>query len=114
RTNATFYTDTAITSGTTYYYVVAAFDSTGEFGNSAAITPVVTTGAYSYWDFNDSSFTVANDLWGNRPASLNSGVTRAPGAIRQGIKFDGTTNAYASLPSGAVSSLADFSITGWV
>lgn len=113
-TNNTFYVDSTIVSGTTYYYVLAAYDSTGEFGNSAAVTPVVTTGAYSYWDFNDSSATVANDLWANRKATLNTGVTRAPGAIKQGIKFDGTSNAYASLPSGAVSTLADFTISGWV
>jgi autotransporter-associated beta strand protein len=113
-TNNTFYVDSPATAGTAYYYVLAAYDSTGEFGNSAAVTPVVTTGAYSYWDFNDSSATAANDLWSNRKATLNSGVTRVAGALKQGIKLDGTTNGYASLPSGAVSSLADFTISGWV
>jgi autotransporter-associated beta strand protein len=113
-TNNSFYVDSPVTTGATYYYVVSAYDSTGEFGNSAAVTPVVTTGAYSYWDFNDSSATVANDLWGNRRATLNAGVTRVAGALKQGIRLDGTTNGYASLPSGAVSSLADFTIAGWV
>ncbi|HWB90626.1 MAG TPA: LamG-like jellyroll fold domain-containing protein [Puia sp.] len=113
-TNATFYIDSAITTGMTYYYVVAAYDSTGEFGNSTAVTPVAATGAYSYWDFNDSSSTSATDLWGNRPAVLNTGVTRAPGAIKQGLKFDGSSHAYASLPAAAVSTLSDFTISGWV
>ncbi|WP_166437305.1 LamG-like jellyroll fold domain-containing protein [Niastella caeni] len=113
-TNNTFYVDSAITGGTTYYYVLAAYDSTGEFGNSVPVTPVVTTGAYSYWNFNDSSATSAMDLWGNRKATLNSGVTRVAGAIKQGIKLDGTSNGYASLPTGAVSSLNDFTISGWV
>lgn len=109
-----FYVDSTVVTGTTYYYVVAAFDSTGEFGNSVAITPVVTTGAYAYWDFNDSSAIAANDLWGSRKATLNSGVTRVTGALRQGIRCDGTSNGYASLPAGAVSTLADFTISGWV
>lgn len=113
-TYASFYVDSSITAGVTYYYVLAAYDSTGEFGNSTAVTPVVTTGAYSYWSFNDSSAITANDLWGNRQATLNSGVTRVAGAVKQGIKLDGTANAYASLPAGAVSSLADFTIAGWV
>jgi autotransporter-associated beta strand protein len=110
----TFYVDSTITAGTTYYYVVAAYDSTGEFGNSTAITPVVTTGAYSYWDFNDSSATSAMDLWGSRKATLNSGVTRVAGALKQGIRLNGTTSGYTSLPAGAVSSLNDFTISGWV
>ena len=110
-TNTNFYVDS---TSTAWFYSVAAYDSTGDFAGSAAVAPVATTGAYSYWDFNDSSSTYANDLWNNRKATFSSGVTRTPGAIRQGIKFDGTTNAYATLPSGVVGSLSDFTIAGWV
>ena len=113
-TTATFYTDTLVTSGTTYYYVVAAVDSTGEFAGSTPVAAVATTGAYSYWNFNDSSSTTANDVWGNRNATLGSGITRVAGAIKKGIKLDGSTNGYATLPTGVVSSLTDFTFSGWV
>jgi len=37
---ATSYTDTALTNGTTYYYVVSAINSTGESANSAQVVAV--------------------------------------------------------------------------
>jgi len=37
---ASSYTDTSLTDGTTYYYVVSALDSAGESANSAQVSAV--------------------------------------------------------------------------
>ena len=111
---ATSFTDTGLVNGTTYYYVVAATNVNGVSSNSieASATPGE---IFSWWKFDATSGTTAADSgYGGNPGTLQSGATWVVGAISNAVHLDGTANGYASLPSGLVSALNDFTISTWV
>lgn len=98
--STTFYADTGLANGATYYYVVSAQNSLGESGNSAQVsaipfsspaTPVFTSGTFS----DDSVLSLigapAQELYG---VGLGSGVARttANGYVFAG--FPGTNMSY--------------------
>ena len=111
---ATSYLDTGVVNGTTYYYVVAAMNVNGVSSNSieASATPGE---IFGWWKFDATSGTTATDSgYGGNPGTLQSGATWVTGVISNAVHLDGTTNGYASLPSGLVSALNDFTISTWV
>ena len=96
----TFYTDTGLANGATYYYVVSAQNSLGESGNSAQVsaipfsspaTPVFTSGTFS----DDSVLSLigapAQELYG---VGLGSGVARTTANGYAFAGFPGTNISY--------------------
>ncbi|MFC5469585.1 LamG-like jellyroll fold domain-containing protein [Cohnella suwonensis] len=64
--------------------------------------------------FNETSGTTAADSSGNgKNASLSGGATWVAGHAGNGVSLNGS-NAYASVPTGIVSGLNDFTIATWV
>ncbi|QNR86832.1 RICIN domain-containing protein [Pedobacter riviphilus] len=57
------FTDTGVSNGTTYYYVVTAVDSQGEGSPSAAVTAKPAAGQLVYLKFNETGGTRAIDNW---------------------------------------------------
>jgi len=110
----TSYTDTTAANGTTYYYVVSAVSALVESANSSQVGVTPVTSGYSYWPLNETGGTTATDIWNSRTATLASGATWATGKFNNGLHFDGTANGYATLGSGIVSTLNDFTIATWV
>nr|WP_314897850.1 LamG-like jellyroll fold domain-containing protein [uncultured Flavobacterium sp.] len=110
----TKYTDTAVTNGSTYYYVVSSVDTTGENPNSTEVKATPNIGQVTYLKFDELSGTRSVDSWGANHGTLNTTASRSEGRNGQALKLDGTTSSYASLPTGIVSTLADYSITAWV
>jgi hypothetical protein len=111
---ATSYLDTGLINGTTYYYVVAATNANGVSSNSieASATPGE---IFGWWKFDATSGTTAADSgYGGNPGTLQSGATWGVGVISNAVHLDGTANGYASLPSGLISALNDFTISTWV
>jgi hypothetical protein len=77
-----------------------------------AATPNV--GQLTYLKFDEAGGTRAIDSWGATHATLAATATRNAGKAGNALKLDGTATAYATLPTGIVSSLSDFTISAWV
>ncbi len=112
--STTSYTDTNVSNGGTYYYVVSATNLLGENPNSMEVIATPNTGQLTYLKFDESSGTRGIDSWGATHAILQSTATRDVGLSGNALKLDGTSTAYATLPTGIVSTLNDFTISTWV
>lgn len=86
------------------------------YADTTSVTPPDPSGPgeLSYWNFDETSGTTAADAWGNNTINLSSGASFVSGKDNNGLKLDGTSNAYATLPTGVVSTLDDFTISSWV
>lgn len=107
------FTDSTITNGTHYYYVVAATDSSGENPNSAEVVATPNVGQHGYWQFDEASGK-AIDQWGANHAVLAATAKRDTGYAGSALKLDGSATAYADFPAGIVSTLNNFTMTAWV
>jgi fibronectin type 3 domain-containing protein len=110
------YTDTTVSPGTTYYYVVKSLNSSGAGPASTEVIAAVpgTFGPVAQLSFNEASGTTAADSTGHGwTGTLVGGPTFSAGKISNAVNFSGTAQ-YATLPSGVVSSLNDFTIASWV
>jgi autotransporter-associated beta strand protein len=108
------FTDTNVSNGSTYYYVVSAINSLGENSNSAEVTATPNTGQITYLKFDEASGTRGIDSWGANHAALQATATRDTGFSGSALKLDGTSTSYTTLPTGIVSTLTDFTISAWV
>ena len=111
---ATSFTDTNVSNGSTYYYVISATNTLGENPNSAEVTATPNTGQITYLKFDESSGTRGIDSWGAKHATLQATATRDVGYSGSALKLNGTSTSYATLPTGIVSTLNDFTISSWV
>lgn len=109
--STTRFTDTAVSNGTSYYYVVTSTDSSAISAEVAALPNV---GQVTYLKFDETSGTRAFDSWGATHGSLAATAVRSTGKSGNALTLDGSTNAYATLPPGIVRTLADFTISAWV
>jgi fibronectin type 3 domain-containing protein/regulation of enolase protein 1 (concanavalin A-like superfamily) len=113
-TTTTRFTDSTVSNGTTYYYVVASVDSVGEVSSSAEVAASPNVGQLTYLKFDEASGTRAIDSWGATHGTLAATATRNAGKSGSSLKLDGTATAYATLPAGIVRSLSDFTVSTWV
>jgi fibronectin type 3 domain-containing protein/lysophospholipase L1-like esterase len=104
--------DTNVVNYSTYYYVVSSVNSYAESADSDPVsaTPLDLLG---YWQFDETSGTMAADSVGAHNGTLNGGASWTTGRLNNAVQLDGT-NGYVALPAGLVSSLNDFSISTWV
>jgi hypothetical protein len=110
----TKFTDTNVSNGTTYYYVVASVDSIGENPVSAQVVATPNTGQLAYLKFDEANGTRAIDSYGANHGTLKATASRSEGRNGQALKLDGTATSYATLPKGIVKSLNDYTISSWV
>ncbi|MGO4548347.1 DUF5695 domain-containing protein [Paenibacillus sp. 2TAB23] len=90
--------------------VLTANDTVTHTVNPAAPVPEV----IANYLFNETSGTSASDASGNgKHATLTGGTTWVAGKAGNALNLNGT-NAYASLPTGIVSGVNDFTIATWV
>ncbi len=112
--STTKFTDTNVTNGSTYYYVVSSVDSVGENPNSTEVVARPTAGQIAYLKFDEQSGTRAIDNWGATHGTLQTTATRSEGRNGQALKLNGTATAYATLPADIVSTLSDYTISSWI
>ncbi|MBT2564123.1 putative Ig domain-containing protein [Pedobacter sp. ISL-68] len=109
----TTYTDTGVSNGTKYYYVVTAVNPAGESVPSTVATAAPETATFAYWPFNEAMGSSATDIWNNKQVVLEgTDAGWDKGISGSGLKLGG--NSYATLPAGAVSTLTNFTIATWV
>jgi len=112
---ATKFTDsTNVSNGSTYYYVVSAINTLGENPNSAEVVATPNIGQVTHLKFDEPSGARGIDSWGANHATLQATATRDAGISGTALKLDGTSTSYATLPTGIVSKLTDFTVTAWV
>jgi gliding motility-associated-like protein len=111
--NLTF-TDSNVSNGTTYFYVVAPSDSTGEGTKSTEVVAKPNIAQRGFYQFDEASDTRGIDAWGANHAVLAATANRATGKYGKSLLLDGSANAYATLPAGIFSTLNDFTISAWV
>ena len=76
---------------------VLSFFSSGITGMAIANPSDCPAGIVSYWDFEETSGTVANDSYDANPGTIFGATINQPGKVGQAYSFDGI-NDYVSLP----------------
>jgi fibronectin type 3 domain-containing protein len=108
------YTDTGLTNGLTYYYVVSGANAQGPGPDSAEVSATPSSLGL-HLKFDESGGTVAADSSGRaRHATLVNAPTFGVGKLDNALNFPATTSQYATLPSGVVSGLTDFTVSTWI
>jgi len=108
------YTDTGLTNGVTYYYVVSGANDLGSGPDSAEVSVIPSTLAI-YLKFDETGGTVAADSSGRAfHATLVNGPTFTTGKLDNALGLAAISSHYAKLPSGVVSGFTDFTISTWV
>jgi hypothetical protein len=108
------YTDTGLTNGVTYYYVVcgANADGSGPASVEVAVTPN-TLGLHL--KFDETGSTVAADSSGRaRHASLVNAPSYGAGKLDNALNLAASSAQYATFSSDITSGLTDFTISTWV
>ncbi len=112
------YSDTGLSSSTTYVYRVAAYDLAGNVSAQSSSASATTQSAPSgslvaAYSFNEGSGTIAPDSSGNNNnGTLINGPTWTAGKYGNAISFDGT-NDYVLLSS-SVFGVGAGTITAWI
>jgi gliding motility-associated-like protein len=113
-TSSSTYTDSNVTNGNTYFYVVTAVDSTGESDNSLEIVAKPNIGQQEFYQFDETGGLKAIDAWGANHALLAAAASRSAGKYGQSLLLNGSATAYTTLPAGIFSNLNNFTISAWV
>ena len=110
----TTYTDTGLSNGTTYHYVVTGSNARGEspLSAEASATPGILR---AHLRFDETSGTLATDSSGRgQTATLVNGPARETGRLGNAIRFTAASSQHLTLPASVLNDLIDFTITAWV
>jgi fibronectin type 3 domain-containing protein len=112
---ATSHADASVSAGATYYYVIVAVNAAGESAGSTELSGVANVAMpKAHLRFDEATGSTAADASGNNwNGTLVGGSTWTTGRINNAVSLSGTTN-YATLPSGVVAGLNNFTISAWV
>ena len=110
----TTYTDTGLSNGTTYHYVVTGSNARGESSLSAEAS--ATPGNLRvHLKFDETSGALATDSSGRgQPATLVNDPAWETGRLGNALRFTAASSQHLTLPVSVVNDLADFTIAAWV
>lgn len=109
----TSYSDTGLSTGETYYYVVSAVNAAGESADSTEAFATVTSLTLRL-KFDETSGSVAQDSSGNGwDGALVNGPLWNIARIENGVRLDGSDD-YVQLRAGVTTGLTDYTIATWV
>jgi hypothetical protein len=112
-TDAT-YTDTGLTNGVTYYYVVDGANAGGSGPGSAEVS-VTPSALRVHLKLDESEGAVAADSSGrSQHAALVNAPGFAAGRLGNAINLAAGSSQNAAFPNGIVSGLTDFTIAAWI
>lgn len=108
---STFFSDTGLLAGNSYYYVVSAMSASGESLSSAEVSlPLL----HAHLTFDEASGTTVADATGNGwTGTLVNGPLRTTGISGNAVDLDGT-NDHVRLPTGVVNGLTEMTLATWV
>jgi hypothetical protein len=110
----TGYSDLSAVPRTPYYYVVKGVNIVGE-GDDSVEASVMIDDLHLHLKCDEINGATATDSSGNgRNATLANGSSFASGRIDNALVFSGSSSQHATLPTGVVSALGDFTISTWV
>ncbi len=110
----TSYTETGLSNGTAYYYVVSTSNSLGESANSAesAATPTIERIRLK---LNESGGTLAADVSGRR---LDGATVNSPawvtGRLNNALQLSSASSQYLNIPAGVFDNVTEYTISAWV
>ena len=112
----TSYTDTGPINGITYYYVVTAVGADSATADSAqASVSVGPATPYLHLRLDETSGATASDSsGGGRHATLLNAPGWTVARLNNGLSLASASSQHATLPSGVISTLNDFTISTWV
>ncbi|GAB6011312.1 LamG-like jellyroll fold domain-containing protein [Viscerimonas tarda] len=108
------YIDATVENNQTYYYVVTAVNILGESEPANEVAANPSDGKFRYYPLDETTGKTATDIWNKRLATLASGTAWVAGKFNNGLQFDGSSNAYASLPAGLLTTVKSFTVSLWV
>jgi hypothetical protein len=113
------FTDSNVTNGTTYYYVVTAVNSAGVSGNSAQVSAVPVNDLVAHLKFDETAGTTAADSSGNNnTGTLNNSPARIiPGKVGPAaLAFNAASSQWVTAASSASlnSPLNAITIAAWI
>ncbi len=108
------YTDTGLTNGVTYYYVVGGANTQGPGPDSAEVSATPNP-LLIHLKFDETTGALATDSAGGaRHATLVNAPAFGTGRIDNALNFAAASSQYATLPSGIVSDVTDFTVSTWI
>jgi hypothetical protein len=108
------FSDTGLTNGTPYFYIVTATNTHGESNPSPEISATPSE-LLVHLKFDETNGTNAADASGNEwSATLEGAAAFVPGKNGNAVSLPGASADKVTLPNGVVSTLNDFTITAWV
>ncbi|MEQ1859280.1 MAG: LamG-like jellyroll fold domain-containing protein [Chthoniobacteraceae bacterium] len=106
--------DSPLTNGTTYFYIVTATNTHGESNPSDEISAVPSE-LLVHLKFDETNGTNAVDATGNGwDATLGGAAAFVAGQIGNAVTLGGVNADSVTMQNGIVSTLDDFTITAWV
>lgn len=112
--SATTFTDTGLATGTTYYYVVSGVNAAGEGPNSGEDS-AMPTDLLVHLPFDETYGSTSADTSGNGwTATLVNSPAWTTGIFGNALNFSSASSQSATLGTGVLTGVNDFTISVWV
>lgn len=108
------FSDSGVSPGQKYFYVVTATDIAGESANSSEANAWVGPSMQAYLKFDETGGNTAFDSTLNGwDGTLVNGATFVAGYSNSAVNLNSNNSQYVTLPAGVVSALTNFTISVW-